>query len=395
MAWRDELRDGMFRGAPFYCEEAKLRGGRRQAVFEYPQREQGDSEDMGRKLRRFSLDLFVLGEEYMAARDQLLVALESAGPAWLVHPYLGELYVAVEDFDLTESTKEGGIAKFSVQFVEKPTDALDDLLFEQPSQVAAAIAAVQVQAPVAFAESFGVQGQSSFVQTAAASRIDAMLDAVSGIAGPVGAFNVALRKLANSVTNLLLQPGNLALSLIQLQQSLTASLNLPRTALNAQLQLLRSARASTGGTLAPALTPSHQVERDNAAALQGLTVTAALLEIASLVASEKATALFQSPDDQDALYAEWVSALDERMAAAAGALLTSLQAVQAAFVQEWKRQARLVIGHYRVTTTAPAVVLAYRATGDAKDEGELVARNRVRHPLFVAAGSALELPRNG
>lgn len=395
MAWRDELRDGMFRGAPFYCEEAKLRGGRRQAVFEYPQREQGDSEDMGRKLRRFSLDLFVLGEEYMAARDQLLVALESAGPAWLVHPYLGELYVAVEDYDLTESTKEGGIAKFSVQFVEKPTDALEDLQFEEPSRVAAAIASVQLQAPAAFAATFGVQGQSSFVQTAASSRISSMLDVIAGVAGPVGAFNVGLRKLANDVTNLLLQPGTLALGLIQLQQSLTASLNLPRTALNAQLQLLRSARASTGGTLAPALTPSHQVERENAAALQGLTVTAALLEIASLVAGASATALFQSPDDQDALYAEWVSALDERMADAAGALLTSLQALKSAFVQEWRRQQRLVIGHYRVSTTAPAVVLAYRATGDAKDEGELVARNRVRHPMFVAAGSALELPRNG
>lgn len=397
MSWRDQLRDGKFRGVAFTCmPESRGSGGRRQAVFEYPQREDGDTEDMGRKLRRYACELIVLGPEYMRARDALLSALEAPGPGLLVHPWQGELWVSVDSFDYVETTREGGKVTFSVQFIEKPRVTAPDLTTQPANAVEQAAAAVQERLVAEVAKSFSVAQQGSFVQAAALKAADGWLSRLRSVAGLAGKANMALREMANKIATLVQTPGSLALDLFQLQRSITGSLGLPREALAAQRQMLQAARPrATSSLRVPALTPSHQQERRNAEALSQLIAVAALVEIAGLLERESATALFQSAEEQRELQAEWLAALDEQQAQAAPELGRALTGLKVAYVQAVRAQARVVVGHYRVTTTAPAVVLAYRATGDARDEAELVSRNRLRHPMFVSAGSALELPRHG
>ena len=114
MSWREQYQPGRYRGAVFYTERSDRRGGRRLALHEYPARDIPFAEDLGRRARRFELDLFVLGDDYMAARDALLTALEAEGPATLQHPYYGACRASVEQYRVNESTANGGLATFSV-----------------------------------------------------------------------------------------------------------------------------------------------------------------------------------------------------------------------------------------------------------------------------------------
>src|SRR5690349_9842319 len=118
MAWQDKLRKASFRGVPFQVDTSEGTFGRRGVVHEYPLRDTPFVEDLGRRARSLSVEGFVLGSDYMAARDALLAALERRGPGTLVHPYLGELVVSVQEVKLRESTAEGGLARFGITFLE-------------------------------------------------------------------------------------------------------------------------------------------------------------------------------------------------------------------------------------------------------------------------------------
>jgi len=108
MSWRDDYRPGAFRGVPFHLKTSTSTGGRRTVLNEYPLRDEPSTEDMGRRARQYQLTMTLIGPDYMARRDRLIEALEAAGPGTLVHPFRGELYVAVlGDYSCEESTEQG------------------------------------------------------------------------------------------------------------------------------------------------------------------------------------------------------------------------------------------------------------------------------------------------
>ncbi len=119
-AWRQQLQRASFRGVPFFVRSADTEEGRRGVLHEYPLREDPYVEDLGRKAGEFSLDAFVIGDDYFKARDALRAALREPGPGELVHPTLGRMQVSlVASFRFVESlVDEGGIARFSLRFTE-------------------------------------------------------------------------------------------------------------------------------------------------------------------------------------------------------------------------------------------------------------------------------------
>jgi len=118
MGWRERYRQARFRTALFLIERIDESGGRRTADHEYPGSELGYSEDLGRKLRGFSLSGYIIGDDYYVERDSLRNALQEPGPGKLIHPYHGELLVICKTFRIQETTAEGRIARFDMTFVE-------------------------------------------------------------------------------------------------------------------------------------------------------------------------------------------------------------------------------------------------------------------------------------
>ncbi|MFH5926447.1 DNA circularization protein [Roseomonas xinghualingensis] len=117
--WRDGLRPASFRGVPFEVDTHDREGGRRVAEHEFPLSNQGAAEDLGRSIRRFGFDAFVIGDDYMETRDALLAACEdTAGPGALIHPTLGEFQVICSRISVRETKADGGMAVFTLTFVE-------------------------------------------------------------------------------------------------------------------------------------------------------------------------------------------------------------------------------------------------------------------------------------
>ena len=119
MPWRENLVPASFRGVGFQVQstEAPI-AGRRVAVHEYPGRDEPFVEDLGRRTKRWEIEAFVVGDRYAEQRDRLIEACDAEGPGELVHPYLGSLQVACTACSLTERTREGRMARFSLTFVE-------------------------------------------------------------------------------------------------------------------------------------------------------------------------------------------------------------------------------------------------------------------------------------
>ena len=119
MAWRDNLVPASFRGVGFQVDETEAPiAGRRVAVHEYPGRDEPFVEDLGRVTKRWTIEAFVVGDDYATVRDRLIDACDMPGAGELVHPYLGSLQVACTACSLTERTREGRMARFSLSFVE-------------------------------------------------------------------------------------------------------------------------------------------------------------------------------------------------------------------------------------------------------------------------------------
>jgi prophage DNA circulation protein len=135
MGWRDNLHLeglGSFRGIEFYVNSVESNVGRRTVVHEFPGRDLPMVEDMGLLARRFSLDCYVLGDDYFERRDELIKEFELGGTGPLIHPYWGNMTVAVVGaVRIRETTAEGGMARISVNVVRsdiidiQPTKATD------------------------------------------------------------------------------------------------------------------------------------------------------------------------------------------------------------------------------------------------------------------------------
>lgn len=146
MGWRDQLQEAGFRDASFFVARAELSGGRKNVVFEFPNRDLPVIEDLGRRARSHRLEAYVLGPDYFSKRDQLIDALERPGPGTLIHPYRGVKFVSVLGFSEQETQEEGGIATFSIEFIEADTRAAAPISIAAPSALYTASAGQMITA---------------------------------------------------------------------------------------------------------------------------------------------------------------------------------------------------------------------------------------------------------
>jgi prophage DNA circulation protein len=89
--WKHKLRPASFRGVRFLVDRHETQGGRRGADWhEFPDRDDTLRRGHGRHQRKWSVDGYLVGPDYFAARNKLEQALEKKGSADLVHPYYGK-----------------------------------------------------------------------------------------------------------------------------------------------------------------------------------------------------------------------------------------------------------------------------------------------------------------
>lgn len=412
MSWRDKLQKAKFRDAAFFVDSADTGIGRRTVVHEYPLRDDPYAEDMGRKAKEFSVECYVLGTDYMVARDALIAALDAAGPGTLIHPYYGARRVVATSARVKESTNEGGMARFSVTFTEAGVN-------ENPSAVAGTQEVVVSKADIAkavilsdFSKVFSVKNQPGFVSQAAADLVSKSLASIDVITSAVGLDKTMLSQiqadglfLAGSVSTLINAPGSLANAIFGRIAAIASIADAPLAAIN-MLQGLFGWGSSE--LTVPQTTPARIAQASNQIAITNLIRRASLVEAART--SSEVT--FPSYNDAITLRDNLSEQLDvEAEVASSGGIVGSTATVPAAASDvSYEALTALRVAVVRdVTTrgadlsrirtvtpaaTLPSLVLAHRFYNDATRDQEIVDRNHVRHPGFVPGGVPLEVLTN-
>lgn len=406
-SWRDQLQPASFRGVPFEVENDSSPAGRKTQTHEFVQRDQPFVEDLGRVTREFKLTAFVGGADCFQKRDALLAALDKPGPGELVHPWLGKLNVtAGEGCEYSHDRSEGGLVRFSLVFIEAGEKGFPVGTPNTGRQLVKANAGLVDVAKSKFSQAMdsvnagrakvtALQATLLAPYNAAQAHFGEAMRAVGGVTGFVDklvATPAGFIGLFSSLTSSVGGLGSRASSFSGFAASLQSLLGKSQSA-----KSLSSSYAyagdSTTGQVAQA---GQRLVRDallaqiadEAAAVPALPAPPPLPAVPSLdqqVAQPVERAEVPVVDDVLTVRAAvneafWSAALDadheqfEQLEAVRKAVYRHLTAVAAAGV-------RLV--EVTPRATEPALVLAYRRFGDASRAGEIVTRNRIRHPGFV------------
>lgn len=400
MSWREQYQQGSFRGVPFRTAIAEKRGGRQGETHSFPGREQPWREDITRTPHGYSFECFVAGDDYYAARDALEEALDAAGPGTLVHPFRGLMTISVSDWTVRESAGEdgGGVADYTIEFVESGSLVVTPAAADTGEQVRAAAFVAQAEAPGVFAGEFNVEGLPGFISDAAQDIVryaSATSLIVAGVLGGPGAalhaISAGAHLLGGSAAALVRSPLALAQSVIGIVQTVRV-LGSTASRIGALFGL-----ASFGADLAAIAptTPARQRQRDNQDALIQLVSVAASAELVRAIAD------YEFPSYQDAVEMRTRAddLLDTLMLRAADrgddVAVDTFNAIRDAMVRDVTARGGSLarLQNVSVLKTEPALVIAHRLYGgDAEARSQqIVSRNRIAHPGFVPGGIAIEV----
>jgi len=113
------LQAASFRGVPFKVIAARVKKGRRQAIHEYPFRDGGWPEDMGRALRVYSFSGYLIGDAAPVMQLLLDNAVETKGPGLLIHPTIGAVQVAVLSSSTAIHKDKMRVIEVAFEFIEQ------------------------------------------------------------------------------------------------------------------------------------------------------------------------------------------------------------------------------------------------------------------------------------
>lgn len=394
MSWRNALRPASWRGVSFHVDGSDGSGGRRAVVHEYPGRDLPYVEDLGRQARRISVTAYVIGPDYMAARDAVIAACEEPGAGTLVHPWWGELTVACAGYRIGERGAEGGLARIEIEFIEAGDRVFPTAVIDTGRRVGVAAAALVAACRVDFVGRFSLIGRPAFV-------FDAASDLVRRFADVLDELKIAIPHVRDGVTGSLIEDALRPLSdptLVQtteLALRLTDAIGIYRRAADPAGALVLLDRLHRFGDTVPAIdptTPARRAVAANQAAIVDLIAWSAL----AAMAEAAAVVPLASQPEAAAIRRHLIEAIDEASIASgdkgADAVFAALSALASAVTQDLTRRGAdlATVRSYAMPRCMPSLVLAHRLYQDAGRADDLARRNRVRHPAFMPeTGEAL------
>lgn len=397
--WRDKYRAASFRGVRFFVDVSNFEGGRRGPLHEFTDRDEPFKEDTGRAARKYPTDGYVLGTNYLDAKRKLIAALEKKGPGDLIHPYYGKVRVCVDQrFTVRESRTEGGIARFSMPFVEAgkvkfPKSGLDPRGLVEKAQ-----GALDAAASADFAENFSILEQAAFVVNSAtekvqafADRVDAATAGISATADQIAELAFSVRNLKSTVNDLISKPTELAAKIMASLDLLVVSLD-PSDVLDTVKQIFNFGDDDASF---PRTTASREQQYRNQISINTLIQVFAV----SRASTAAANVTFKSTDEaiaEQAILTNKIDALSENPETS-DTVYTTLQEIRAQVVQAVPdiTQGLASVTDLQIPATTNSIVLAYELNKSLDDEQDLIDRNRLRHPGFVVGGSTIEVLDRG
>jgi prophage DNA circulation protein len=229
MSYEDRLRTAVYVAPsgsehPFEFFELSRSREKKAAVNELPEREGADVQDLDQASLRLPITAFISGRNYDQSADAFWVALNERGPGTFRHPRWGNLTVLPVSIGQTEDfSVEGGRARFTIEFVQTEiAPAFPVSTRQREASVEQAINAYATAAAQALSDSVDVTDAA--VKASAVEAFEEGLTDFTESAAPLAAEEPSLaerirattQQITSSIDNLLDEPRELALSVIDL-----------------------------------------------------------------------------------------------------------------------------------------------------------------------------------
>jgi prophage DNA circulation protein len=423
------LQQAYWRGVPFSVVAAAVKKGRKQAVHDYPFRDGGWVEDMGRALRVYRFTGYLLGDLAPAMQLALDVACEATGPGLLIHPSLGAVQVALLSASTAIRKDRMRVIEIEFEFIEAGDSLIPSIITDTIGRVLGAVQDALAALPqdllvvavlaagigaAAFAESGSVTGgYAGACQTAAADPA-ALVAMAAGLPVPNGETEFGRYAAGSAVAAL---PASATVA--SLQGQLATQRDVVATASAAAVTAAQAIAPASAAVLVGSLATLTEAARaamtspaDQVRTMLGLAVyrfagglggdglqaeiaavrdaVSALCRRCAVLSLARAASAYQpdSYDDAAALRAIVAAALDVEITAAGDAgedaTYLALSALRAAVVQDLTaRGAALpLVESVILPAPLPALVVAFRLYRDAGRADDIAARAQAIHPAF-------------
>lgn len=391
MSWRERLRIASFRGVEFQVESSGFGVGRRTALHEYPFRDEAYAEDLGRSAEKFKIEALVLGDNYDLDRDRLLLALRESGPGDLIHPYLGELRAQVfGEVRVRESSKEGRLARFTITFVEAGKEQFPTAEEDQPSIVRLAMEVARAKSEEQAVQRIEVMATApSFAKEAVTATVERALESIGKAPAAGGIERAAdfvreVQNLIDAPEGIFDSPGDYVNRLGSVVGMVWADSGDAISAFHAFESLFTTAASLLGGQSSV-----------HAAADAASLAVAQVIRVSSIGgASEAGLAAPWSTYEEAILKRDTLAAqIDFESETAGDTLFLALQDSRAEVVNgiPVESEALPFLRSVVILESIPSLVAAYEIHDDISQEGEIVTRNKVRHPGIIPGGRELEV----
>ena len=411
----DSLLNASYGGVQFYMLPADIEVGRRVQRFLFPGQDATSFQDLGAADGKISVQGFLIGEDYIAQSLALRAAFRKAGPATLVHPWLGTMQVVqIKDQlpKLSFTDKELRVCRFQAVFYPytPPPQIMPDTLSRLMSAVSNATSSAEAWLAAVLAPAAGVLGAFSYAQGWIAGlegQFGALINTgpSGSIIGPVAGFAVtALGAPVLAVNALWAAATANALAGVPAAIAGACAPTIP-SAVAPGGTVTAAAAAAPGDAAAMLLASLGPIAAGLNAPTPGPALASAMLALVLANAVQAASNISytsqQQAQAQGALiYAAFDTAIPAAALAAAsapalgGAVWGALLDLKAAFAADMNALiGRLPpVVNIAVPNTMPAWLLAQYISGDNPADvfatwQDIVARNNIRNPGAVPPGS--------
>lgn len=397
MTWRESLRKASFRGVEFLVETVDTEGGRRVVIHKYPQRDTIYAEDLGLDADTFNVRAFLLGDDYITQRDNLLREFKKKGPGTLVLPSQGSRKVVAQNYRQGYDSREGGIEYLDLTFIEEGENSFPSQSIDTKSKVTASADKATETIKSVFENTFSVKGYQDFVSDSAQTLgkdLAKTVTVASGLRSPipekVSALSATVAHFQGAISNAILNPSGFATGILGMIGPVQSVYPL---AIDAYLAYKYIFNFGNKLPTPENSTRNQQQQFINQNAFAALTRQSALIGMAQASTDIE----FDSYDDAVVLRDEVAALLDDEMFLLGNTdqdeVFLDLGTLRADVVTDITTRAANLERIKSVTfeQSVPALVASYNIYGTASRADEMVRRNKVEHPGFMPAGQPIQV----
>lgn len=166
-------------GVPFFFEETETSGGREIVTTALPFSDKHVNQDIGKKVKGFSLSIYLVGKDCELDRERLEEAFNREGAFEFVHPYYGKFNARCTEYKFKYTSNVYEYAEGEATFVpeEDPKKSARSVVDLRGAVIAKAEQNLD-SAKGNFAENFSIIDKAKSVVDSVSSQVSSLMDSI-------------------------------------------------------------------------------------------------------------------------------------------------------------------------------------------------------------------------